>query len=83
VLDYKETQSAARSLRLELQSVEVSRAEDLDCAFSIVTNERAQALVLPQNLVGFVNRGRIASFAQRNRLLTMSAQPESVDASVR
>ena len=28
VLDYKETESAARSLRLQLQSVEVSRADD-------------------------------------------------------
>jgi putative tryptophan/tyrosine transport system substrate-binding protein len=80
VLDYKETAGAARSLRLELQSVQVSRTEDLDRAFSAVTNERAQALVLPQNPVGFVNRGRIASFAQRNRLPTMSAQREYVDA---
>jgi ABC-type uncharacterized transport system substrate-binding protein len=80
VLDYKETEGAARSLRLALQSVEVSRVEDLDRAFSVVTNGRAQALVLPANPVGFVNRGRIASFAQRNRLPTMSAQREYVDA---
>jgi putative ABC transport system substrate-binding protein len=81
VLDYKETEGAARSLRLQLQSVEVSRAEDLDRAFSAVTNQRAQALVLPAgNPVGFVNRGQIASFAQRNRLPSMSAQKEYVDA---
>ena len=76
VLDYKDAEGAARSLRLELQSVEVSRAEDLDRAFSAVTNERAQALVLPPNPVGFANRGRIASFAQKHRLPTMSAQRE-------
>ena len=80
VLDYKDAEGAARSLRLELQSVEVSRAEDLDRAFSAVTNERAQALVLPPNPVGFANRGRIASFAQKHRLPTMSAQREYVDA---
>jgi putative ABC transport system substrate-binding protein len=34
VLDYKEMESAARSQRLELQSVEVSRYEDLDLAFT-------------------------------------------------
>ena len=34
VLDYKETESAARSLRLHLQSVERSRIEDLDRAFA-------------------------------------------------
>ena len=81
VLDYKEMEGAARSQRLELQSVEVVRAEDLDRAFSAVTNRRAQALVLPAgNPVGFANRGQIASFAQRNRLPSMYAIKEYVDA---
>ena len=81
VLDYNQTEGAARSLRLQLQSVEVSRAEDLDRAFSAVTNQRAQALVLPAgNPVGFVNRGQIASFAQRNRLPSMYPIKEFVDA---
>ena len=81
VLDYKETEGAARSLRLELQSVEVSRAADLERAFSAVTNQRAQALVMPAaNPVGFANRGQIASFAQKNRLPSMYAQKEYVDA---
>ena len=81
LFDYKETEGAARSLRLELQSVEVSRPEDFDRAFAAVTNQRAQALVLPAgNVVGFANRGRIASFAQKNRLPSMYAQREYVDA---
>src|SRR6059036_4017404 len=81
VLDYNATEGAARSLRLELQSVEVSRAEDLDRAFSAITNQRAQALVLPAlNPVGFTNRSQIASFAQRNRLPSMYAEKEYVDA---
>ena len=81
LFDYKETEGAARSLRLELQSVEVSRPEDFDRAFAAVTNQRAQALVLPAgNVVGFANRARIASFAQKNRLPSMYAQREYVDA---
>jgi putative ABC transport system substrate-binding protein len=81
VLDYNETEGAARSLRLQLQSVEVSRAEDLDRAYSAVTKGRAQALIMPAaNPVGFANRGRIASFAQRNRLPSIYAQKEYVDA---
>jgi putative tryptophan/tyrosine transport system substrate-binding protein len=81
VLDYKETEGAARSQRLELQSIEVSRAEDLDRAFSAITNQRAQALVLPAgNPVAFANRGQIASFAQRNRLPSIYGQREFVDA---
>ena len=81
LLDYKETEGAARLLRLELQSVEVSRAEDLDRAFSAVTKQRAQALVLPgANPVGFINRGKIATFAQRNRLPSMYPTREYVEA---
>jgi putative ABC transport system substrate-binding protein len=81
MFDYKETEGAARSLRLQHQSVEVSRAEDLDRAFSAVTKERAQALIMPAaNPVLFSNRGQIASFAQRNRLPSMYGQNEYVDA---
>jgi putative ABC transport system substrate-binding protein len=80
VLDYKETESAARSLRLQLRSVEVLRAEDLDRAFSAVMSARAQALILVGNPVAFANRGQIASFAQRNRLPSMSTLKEYVDA---
>ena len=81
VLDYKEMEGAARSQRLQLQSVEVVRVEDLERAFSAVTSQRAQALILPAgNPVGFVNRGQIASFAQRNRLPSIYAGKEYVDA---
>ena len=78
--DYKESEAAARSLRLELQSVEVSRPEDLDQAFSAVMSQRAQALVVPPgNLVAVTNRGQIGSFAQRNRLPSMFGAKDYVD----
>ncbi|HSE85960.1 MAG TPA: ABC transporter substrate-binding protein [Candidatus Binatia bacterium] len=81
VLDYKETEGAASSLHMQLQSVEVSRAEDFDRAFSAITKARAQALMMPAaNPVGFANRSQIASFAQKNRLPSMYAQKEYVDA---
>jgi putative tryptophan/tyrosine transport system substrate-binding protein len=81
LLDYKETEGAARSLRLQLQSVEVSRADDLDRAFSAVTKARAQGLIVPgPNPVLLANRGQIVSFAQENRLPAMYGQGEFVDA---
>jgi putative tryptophan/tyrosine transport system substrate-binding protein len=81
VLDYNQTEGTARSLRLQLQSVEVVRAEDFDRAFSAITKERAQALIMPAaNPVGFANRVRIATFAQKNQLPSMYAQREYVDA---
>jgi putative tryptophan/tyrosine transport system substrate-binding protein len=81
VLDYNETEAAARSQGLQIQSVEVVRGEDFDRAFSAVTKGRAQAFIMPaRNPVGFANRGQIASFAQRNRLPSMYGQEEYVDA---
>jgi ABC-type uncharacterized transport system substrate-binding protein len=80
LLDYNQTEAAARSLGLQLQSAEVVRAEDFDRAFTLVTKERAQALIVPPlNPVAFANRSQITSFAQKNRLPSMYAQKEYVD----
>ena len=81
LLDYNQTEGAARSLGVQLQSVEASRAEDLDRALSAIMKERAQALIVPGvNPLAFANRDRIASFAQTNRLPSMYGQREFVDA---
>src|SRR5438093_11273192 len=79
VLDYKETESAARSLRLQLQSVEVSRADDFDRAFSALTTARAEALIVVPSPLAFANRGQITSLAQKHRLPTMSGSREYAD----
>jgi putative ABC transport system substrate-binding protein len=81
MFDYNATEGAARSLRLQLQSVEVLRAEDLDRAFSAIIKERAQALIMTgSNPVAFSNRGQIASFVQTNRLPSMHHNRVYVDA---
>jgi putative tryptophan/tyrosine transport system substrate-binding protein len=80
VLDYKETEGAARSLRLQLQSVEVSRADDFDRAFSALTTGRAEALTVATSPIAFTNRGQIASLAQKNRLPSMYGLREFADA---
>jgi putative ABC transport system substrate-binding protein len=81
VLDYKETESAAGSLRLQIQSVELVRAEELNHALSAVAKERAQALLVPPlNPVAFSNRAHIVSFARNNKLPSMYAQKEFVEA---
>ena len=80
LLDYKETEVVARSLHLELQSVELSRVEDLDSAFSAVSKGRAQALIVPAgNLIAVTRRAQIASFAQRSRLPAIYGAREYVD----
>ena len=80
VLDYNQTEGVARSLGLQLQSVEAPRAADLDSALSAITEQHAQALIVPSpNPVTFANRGRIVSFVQRNRLPSVYAVREYVD----
>ncbi len=72
VLDYKETEGAASSLRLQLQSVEVSRADNLERAFSAMTRGRAEALLVPAvSPVMYSNRSQVARLAQQSRLPSM------------
>jgi putative tryptophan/tyrosine transport system substrate-binding protein len=80
-LEYKEAGGASRSLRLQLQFVEVRRSDNLQSAFSAVTKGRAQALILAwPNPVLFSNRGQITSFAQRSQLPAIYPQKEFVEA---
>jgi putative ABC transport system substrate-binding protein len=80
LLEYKETEEAARSLGLQLQSLEVSHADDFERAFSALTTGRAEALIVVPFPVSFLNRGQIASLAQKYRLPSMFGQPEFADA---
>jgi putative ABC transport system substrate-binding protein len=81
LLDYKETEAVARSLHVELQSVELFRGEDLDRAFSAVGKGRVQALIVPGgNPILVARRDKLASFAQRSRLPTIYGAREYVDA---
>jgi putative ABC transport system substrate-binding protein len=79
VLEYKETQSAALSLGLQLQTVEVSRAEDFDRAFSALMDGRAEALINVQSPVAFMNRGQLVKLAESHRLPTMFGRREYAD----
>ena len=81
LFDYKETDNAARSMRLELQSIETSRVEDFDRAFSNLTKGRPQALIVsPGSVVMVAGRAHVASFAQRQRLPSMFGERAMVDA---
>ena len=80
VLDYKETEAAASSLRVELQSFEMSSTADLDRALSALISQHPQALILPAgNPSAFSKRDEIVRFAQKNRLPSMYGVREYVD----
>jgi putative tryptophan/tyrosine transport system substrate-binding protein len=81
LFDYKETERVARKLRIELQSVEVSRAEDLDRAIAMIGKQRPQGLIVQTpNPVLFVNPGQIARLAQNDRLPSIFGQVEFANA---
>jgi len=68
LLEYKATEEAARSLRLQLQSVEVTIPDDIELAFSAFATGRAQALIVVSSTLTLDKRVQIASLALKNRL---------------
>jgi len=80
VTDFTETESAGRALRLQLQSLEVSRADGLERAFSVLTADRADAVIVIPSAFTYTNRDQIASLALRHRLPSMYGAKENVAA---
>ena len=70
VLDFRETQRAARILGLTLQSVEVRSTNDFDRAFAAITRQRPDAFItlVDEFMNQEAHRLRIADFAARSRL---------------
>ena len=65
------SQSAAQSLGLSLQPLEVKRADDYAAAFAEARKHSAQALVVLGAGLHFANRARIVELAARHRLPVM------------
>ena len=72
VPELKETQAAARSLGLQLQSLGVSNPDEFRTAFSSMTKARADALVVLSDAMFFGERKQIADLAASNRLPAIS-----------
>ena len=80
VIDLKHTQVAARTLHVEIQSLEVRRPEDLDDKFTAMVKGRAEALVILADPVTHTHRVKIIDLATKKRLPTMFTQRQPVDA---
>ena len=65
---WRETEAAARSLDLRLQSVEVRSPADLGGAFKAVTSARPSAFITLADGMLFYNRTRIVDFAAQSQL---------------
>ena len=70
--EYRETQAAAKTLGIQIQSLEVRSAEDFDAAFQTAMNARIQALIPITSRLMLTNRRRIIEFSSQHQLLLAS-----------
>jgi len=76
----KEIERAAQTMGMRLQLVPAASPEDVAGAFAAMTTERAAALSVFPSPMLFAEYGRIAGLAADNRLPTIYAAREGVDA---
>jgi putative tryptophan/tyrosine transport system substrate-binding protein len=79
-LDWQQTQAAARTLGLALESFEVRDPQDFSRAFSAMTRKRPDALVTLMSVLTSAYRPIIVEFATKQRLPTMFALRADVKA---
>ena len=79
-MDVKETEVAARALKMRLQVLEVRAPGELAGAFSAATKERAGALVVLSGTIFFAHRTRIVELATQSRLPAMYSWRENAEA---
>jgi hypothetical protein len=76
----QETQTAAQALGLQLQALEVRSPDEFDQAFTAMTSEHADALVLIPSGLFFSHRRRLAELAVQHWLPAMFLEREFVEA---
>jgi len=77
VLDWRETQAAAKALDLRLQSLEIRGLKDFEATFRTATRDRADALVVFSD--GLINshRAQVVDFGAMTRRLCSRAQRDT------
>jgi ABC-type uncharacterized transport system substrate-binding protein len=75
-----QARAAAQALKIKLQTVEVSKSEELDGAFVAILKERPSALLILADRLFLHNRQRMMDFCTQNRLPTMVPYRELVEA---
>jgi putative tryptophan/tyrosine transport system substrate-binding protein len=70
--EYREIQSAAKTLGIQIRSLEVRSAGDFDAAFEAAANDRLQALIPITSRLVLINRARIIEFSSQRQVLLAS-----------
>ena len=76
---WKESQLAARELGLQLHSMEVGSADQLESAFKKANQVRSSALFVISSALAFSNQNRIAGLAIKYRLPAIYTRRDFVD----
>ena len=79
-VEFEDTEAAAHTLGLQVQSLEVRAPEDFPDAFQAATAGGAEALIVLNDPLTFVNRARIVELATESRLPSIYENRESVQA---
>jgi putative ABC transport system substrate-binding protein len=76
----KQAGAAARTLQIKLLPLAVSKTDDLESAFSAILKERPEALLILADRVFLHDREPMMDFATKNRLPSVNAYHELVEA---
>jgi putative ABC transport system substrate-binding protein len=79
LLELKETQGAARDLRIEIQPLDVRSPTDFESAFKAASKAQSQALITLQNPLTVIQLKKIAELALKERLPMMVAERGLLD----
>src|SRR5262249_1486076 len=77
--EFRETERAARSLGIPLQSLEVRAEQDFEHAFQAATREHAEALIVVGARLLAQHRRQIGDFAGENRLILVGTPQWSME----
>lgn len=76
----KEAELAARTIGVQLQKYEARVPDDFEGAFSAMTRDRAEGVIILGSSMFFAERSRIAGLAVQSRLPTISGATEFAEA---
>jgi putative ABC transport system substrate-binding protein len=76
----KETEIVARSLRIEIQPIEVKERDDIEKAFQAATKKRAEAIIIDSGGFFAFNQNRLLEQAAKSRLPAIYSNARYVEA---
>jgi len=77
--ELKETRAAARSLRVQVQALEVRDGNGFQSAFGAMGEERADAVIITNNSFNFAHRRQVFELAAKYRLPSMCGRDTFVE----